>query len=161
MEGSEMEGGEMKGGEMENHLINRNSRSESVVYGCIKNIVTDDLNRHRFHNRDAMQALPSAETWCLVNREMFSLHDPGVADFSLNTEVVHFGASYQGVEHEWRCWLEQFESLLRKMYWVSATVHLETEMSGLHSFVFATDGAGHQPDQSDIQIRCEWVRDLG
>ena len=32
MEGSEMEGGEMKGGEMENHLINRNSRSESVVY---------------------------------------------------------------------------------------------------------------------------------
>ena len=86
-----MEGSEMKGGEMENHLINRNSRSESVVYSWIKNIVTDDLNRHRFHNRDAMQALPSAETWSLVNREMFSLHDPGVADFSLNTEVVHFG----------------------------------------------------------------------
>jgi hypothetical protein len=34
-------------------------------------------------------------------------------------------------------------------------------MSGLHSFVFATDGEGHEPNQSDIQIRCEWVKDAG
>jgi hypothetical protein len=44
---------------------------------------------------------------------------------------------------------------------VSATVHLETEMSGVHSFVFATNGMGHKPNQSDIQIRCEWVKEAG
>jgi hypothetical protein len=45
------------------------------------------------------------------------------------------------------------------MYWVSATVHLETEMSGLHSFVFATDEFCHEPERSDIKIRCEWVKE--
>jgi hypothetical protein len=92
---------------------------------------------------------------------MFSVPEQQATDASLMTEVMHFGASYQGVEHEWNYWLEQFESLLRKMYWVSATVHLETEMSGLHSFVFETDGVAHEPNQSDIQIRCEWVKDAG
>ena len=139
--------------------MNTDVRSESVVYGCIKNITSEELSQQRRSNRDAMQALPSAETWSLVNREMFSLTEPGAADLSLATEVVHFGASYSGVEHEWNYWLEQFESLLRNMYWVSATVHLETEMSGLHSFVFATDGLCHEPQRSDIQIRCEWVKE--
>ncbi len=141
--------------------MNTDVRSESVVYGCIKNIVVDEVACHRRHNRDAMQQLPSAESWSLVNREMFSVPQQRAIDASLMTEVMHFGASYQGVEHEWNYWLEQFESLLRKMYWVSATVHLETEMSGLHSFVFATDGEGHKPERSDIQIRCEWVKDAG
>lgn len=141
--------------------MNTDIRSESVVYGCIKNIAVDEVVYHRRHNRDAMDQLPSAESWSLVNREMFSVPEQQATDVSLMTEVMHFGASYQGVEHEWNYWLEQFESLLRKMYWVSATVHLETEMSGLHSFVFATDGEGHKPDQSDIQIRCEWVKDAG
>ena len=141
--------------------MNTDVRSESVVYGCIKNIAADEVAYHRRHNRDAMEQLPSAESWSLVNREMFSVPEQQATDASLMTEVMHFGASYQGVEHEWNYWLEQFESLLRKMYWVSATVHLETEMSGLHSFVFATDGAAHEPNQSDIQIRCEWVKDAG
>ena len=137
--------------------MNSDVRSESVVYGCIKNIVVDETGRD--HNRNAMQQLPSAESWSLVNREMFSLPGQQPMDTDMMTEVVHFGASYQGVEHEWNYWLEQFESLLRKMYWVSATVHLETEMSGLHSFVFATDGEAHRPEQSDIRIRCEWVKE--
>ena len=139
--------------------MNSDVRSESVVYGCIKNIVVDETGRD--HNRNAMQQLPSAESWSLINREMFSLPGQQPMDTEMMTEVVHFGASYQGVEHEWNIWLEQFESLLRKMYWVSATVHLETEMSGLHSFVFATDGEAHRPEQSDIQIRCEWVKETG
>lgn len=135
--------------------------SESVVYGCIKDVTYDDVAEHRQVNRQAMLDLPAAETWSLVNREMFSIPDAVAVDASLHTEVVHFGASYQAVEHEWKYWLEQFEQLLRKMYWVSATVHLETEMSGVHAFVFETQGEAHEPDGSDIQIRCEWVKDAG
>jgi len=108
-----------------------------------------------------MLELPSAESWTLVNREMFSLPENTMTDISLSTEVMHFGASYKGVEHEWKYWLEQFENLLRKMYWVSATVHLETEMSGLHSFVFETSDAAHVPNQSNINIRCEWLKEVG
>ena len=141
--------------------MNSDVRGESVVYGVIKNIADQDVAQHRHHNRRAMEQLPSAESWSLVNREMFSLPEQQSIDLSLATEVMHFGASYIGVEHEWKYWLEQFEWLLRKMYWVSATVHLETEMSGVHSFVFATNGMGHKPNQSDIQIRCEWVKEAG
>ena len=141
--------------------MNSDVRGESVVYGVIKNIADQDVAQHRHHNRRAMEQLPSAESWSLVNREMFSLPEQQSIDLSLATEVMHFGASYIGVEPEWKYWLEQFEGLLRKMYWVSATVHLETEMSGVHSFVFATNGMGHKPNQSDIQIRCEWVKEAG
>jgi len=91
---------------------------------------------------------------------MFAVPDKHCGDLELSTDVMHFGASYRGVEHEWQYWLEQFEKLLRKMYWVSATVHLETELSGLHSFVFETDGAAHRPNESAINIRCEWARDI-
>ena len=141
--------------------MNSDVRGESVVYGVIKNIAEQDVAQHRHHNRRAMEQLPSAESWSLVNREMFSLPEQQSIDLSLATEVMHFGASYIGVEHEWKYCLEQFEGLLRKMYWVSATVHLETEMSGVHSFVFATNGMGRKPNQSDIQIRCEWVKEAG
>ena len=140
--------------------MDRDYQAESVVYGCIKNIALQDNNEHRRNNQAAMQNLPSAESWSLLNREMFAVPDKPWGDLDLSTDVMHFGASYQGVEHEWQYWLEQFESLLRKMYWVSATVHLETEMSGLHSFVFATDGVAHRPNESAINIRCVWARDI-
>lgn len=136
-------------------------QSESVVYGCITDVALVDISEHRRSNREAMLELPSAESWTLVNREMFSLPEKTTTDINLSTEVMHFGASYQGVEHEWKYWLEQFENLLRKMYWVSATVHLETEMSGLHSFVFETSDAAHVPNQSNINIRCEWLKEVG
>ena len=140
--------------------MDRDYQSESVVYGCIKNIALLDNAEHRRNNREAMLGLPSADSWSLLNREMFALPERGSGDLELSTEVMHFGASYQGVEHEWQYWLQQFENLLRKMYWVSATVHLETELSGLHSFVFETDGGAHRPDQSAINIRCEWAREI-
>ena len=91
---------------------------------------------------------------------MFALPERQCANLHLTTDVMHFGASYQGAEHEWKYWLEQFENLLRKMYWVSAIVHLETEFSGLHSFIYEVDGAHHFPNQSNIKLRCEWAREL-
>ena len=107
-----------------------------------------------------MLALPSVESWTLVKREIFVLPVSVTENINLSTEVMHFGASYHGVEHEWKYWLEQFEKLLRKMYWVSATVHLETELSGLHSFIYEVDGVSHIPNQSGIKLRCEWAREL-
>ena len=40
--------------------MNKDVRSESVVYGCIKYIASEELIQQRRSNRDAMQALPSA-----------------------------------------------------------------------------------------------------
>ncbi len=75
------------------------------------------------------------------------------------TEVLHFGASYQGIEYEWQHWLSQFESLLAKMYWVSVVVHLETELSGVHSFCWESTGDYHHPGAAVTNVRCEWVHE--
>ena len=134
--------------------------AESIVYGCIKDSVYDGDARDRvITNRSAMSTLPSAEHWPLLSRDMFSSSDQFLVLNEPHTEVFHFGASYQSVEHEWQLWMEKFESLLAQMFWVSAIVHLETEASGLHSFQWDSDSAFHSPGSGDIQVRCEWSRE--
>lgn len=134
-------------------------QEESVVYGCIKDAVYEqDVAARVQVNRSALETLPAAEDWPLLCREMFAT-TRHATDIDLHTEVVHFGASYNGIEYEWQLWLEQFEGLLQKMYWVSVSVQLETEMSGTHSFTWYTTDEFHQPGSSDIQLRCEWLHD--
>jgi len=126
---------------------------ESIVYGCIKGMLPsgddDLLRRTRGVNRDVMQMLPRADDWSFLCREMFSSH----------TEVMHFGASYAGVEYEWDAWLAEFESMLRRMYWVSATVHLETELSGVHTFTWESRRSFHEPGSSEIYVRSSWQQE--
>lgn len=104
-------------------------------------------------------SLPPAESWPVLAREMFSPPQQTASDITFHTEVTHFGASYQGIEYEWQLWTRQFEELLKKMYWVSASVHLETEDNGVHSFLWETDGDYHVPGSSAINIRCEWTHE--
>jgi len=130
---------------------------ESIVYGCIKDSLPLQAEAERIRiNREAMLSLPSADEWPFLSREMFSI-PPATASYThYQTEVLHFGASYKAVEYEWDQWVEQFEQLLKKMYWVSATVHLETELSGTHTFVWEADGTGHKPGSGNMSVRCEW-----
>jgi len=129
---------------------------ESIVYGCIKDIpdTTNYAERMRI-NREAMLSLPKAEEWPFICQEMFSIPENNALN-NYQTEVMHFGASYKAVEHEWDQWIAQFESLLSKMYWVSATVHLETELSGTHTFTWKTHGNCHIPGADQVQVKCEW-----
>ena len=133
---------------------------ESIVYGCIKDAAyTHDEYQHRDINRQALLALPPATEWPLISREMFSIPKlkPGAGYYQ--TDVLHFGASYKAIEYEWEQWIVEFEALLRNMYWVSATVHLETELSGTHTFTWNSLTDSHQPGSQDIQIHCEWSQE--
>ncbi|GLS27515.1 hypothetical protein [Marinibactrum halimedae] len=133
---------------------------ESIVYGCIKDSVALMGNRERrMVNRNAMMALPKADEWPYLAQEMFSIPTVEQVFPNYQTEVIHFGASYKGVEYEWDQWLAQFEKLLSSMFWVSATVHLETLLSGTHTFTWETSDSFHTPGSSDIQVHCEWSRE--
>ena len=130
---------------------------ESIVYGCIKDasyLEVDSARRRA--NRQAMLSLPSADDWPFLCQEMFSIPHVEVNRSNYMTEVMHFGASYRAVEYEWDQWIEKFEQLLSQMYWVSATVHLETELSGTHTFTWESRGNCHVPHSGDMQVRCEW-----
>lgn len=130
---------------------------ESIVYGCIKDIPENTQQSERLSiNRAAMLSLPTADEWPFICQEMFSIPQNDVLNNNYQTEVMHFGASYKAVEHEWDQWIAQFEALLSKMYWVSATVHLETELSGTHTFTWEANGNSHVPGSGKIQVRCEW-----
>ena len=136
---------------------------ESVVYGCIKDTFfygeEREIELHRDTNRGVMEELPRAEDWPLISREMFAMPAPALAVDDSQTDVVHFGSSYKAVEHEWEQWLGKFEQMLKRMYWVSATVHLETELSGKHTFSWESTGAGHNPSDSELKMVCEWERE--
>ena len=147
---------------------------ESVVYGCIKDAFGRSGEQSRREaNRFAMLKLPRAEDWSYLSQEMFAL--PGteqerILDFndsgfhsagdSYQTEVIHFGASYQAIEYEWKAWLGAFEKLLNDMYWVSAIVHLETELSGVHTFTWEATSNEHSPGMPLDPSSRQWTHEL-
>lgn len=136
---------------------------ESIVYGVIRHLPS---THHEFgvkeqpHNWSVIQNLPLGfdDEYALLKREMFSVSGDDVFSGAYHTRLIHFAASYRAVEYEWENWLKQFEELLKSMYWVSATVHLETELSGKHTFHWHMD-QGHVPSMEDLRMVCEWERE--
>lgn len=135
---------------------------ESIVYGCIKDTRADLLEGDRVKaNRSAMLSLPRADDWPFLCQEMFAIPHLQLNQGNYQTEVMHFGASYKAVEYEWEQWVASFEALLSQMYWVSATVHLETELSGTHTFTWESNGNCHIPGSGDMRVSCEWSHEGG
>lgn len=136
---------------------------ESVVYGCITDTLYSsnggDAELHRDNNRKVLMSLPSVEGWPLLSREMFSMPVQLTDLDEVQTDVMHFGSSYKAVEYEWEQWISRFEEVLKSMYWVSATVHLETELNGRHTFTWEAEESYHEPNDEPLSARCEWSRE--
>jgi len=133
---------------------------ESIVYGCIKDAIHfyDNSERRRV-NRLAMLSLPKADEWPYLCQEMFSIPRLENSGEHYQTEVIHFGASYRAIEYEWAQWLEKFEALLNQMYWVSAVVHLETELTGTHTFTWDSRADSHTPGAGIHTVSCGWTQE--
>lgn len=131
---------------------------ESIVYGCIMDqpgVGADREARYRM-NLEAIRSLPEDEGFPLLAREMFGSSGRDLFGGTYHTQVIHFGASYRAVEYEWEQWLTRFEGLLARMNWVSAVVHLQTELSGNHTFVYEPAGGEYRPGDGPLRVRCEW-----
>ena len=137
--------------------------SESIVYGCIRDWPSEQADERclrRDTNRQVLASLPSGEAWPFLGREMFSYCETA-GEGLYQTQVIHFGASYRALEYEWPLWVEQFETLLKRLYWASAVVHLETELKGCHTFRWETERGFHSPQDGDLRVRCVWERESG
>ena len=143
-------------------MVRQSMDQESIVYGCIKDQPGDEAERdHRYHaNATAIAALPEDDGFPLLAREMFGSSGRDPFSGTYHTQVIHFGASCRAVEYEWEQWLARFEALLAKMYWISATVHLQTELSGNHTFIYQPKGGIHRPGDGPLAVRCEWEHDI-
>lgn len=136
---------------------------ETIVYGIIKDVASSDARfqqKSRLINCDALLDLSDADTFPYLTASMFSIPEEDLEHGTYQTQVIHFAASYQAVEYHWEQWMSKFEALLKKMYWVSATVHLETELSGKHTFFWESAGAYHSPSD-ELTVSCEWEQELG
>lgn len=139
------------------------SDSESIVYGCIRDFPADnplESRMRRAHNRVVLDSLPGDHSWTFLGRTMFSSCEQ-LGSGIYQTQVIHFGASYQTVEYEWSLWVAEFEALLKRLYWASAVVHLETELNGRHTFRWESDGSSHSPRENPPHVRCAWEREGG
>ncbi len=143
-------------------MVRQSMDQESIVYGCIKDQPGDEADRDRHYraNATAIAALPEDDGFPLLAREMFGSSGRDPFSGTYHTQVIHFGASYRAVEYEWEQWLARFEALLAKMYWSSATVHLQTELSGNHTFIYQPKGGSHRPGDGPLAVRCEWEHDV-
>ncbi|MBB2497141.1 hypothetical protein [Aquipseudomonas ullengensis] len=134
---------------------------ESIVYGCIRDWPSGDREQRllrRDTNRRMLDQLPQGEAWPFLGREMFSFCSAD-GEGLYQTQVIHFGASYRAVEYEWKLWVEEFEALLKRLYWASAVVHLETELNGMHTFRWESESGFHSPQEDDLRMRCVWERE--
>ena len=137
---------------------------ESTVYGYIKKSAESDEQSNYLHhsvNRQAIKSLPSMDYSALIHQEHFSIPHIYHYDEMSTSSVIHFASVCRGVEYEWNTWIAEFETLLQKMYWHQVVVHLETELSGLHTFTWQSDNEVHVPNQSSLEVRCEWQHELG
>jgi hypothetical protein len=135
---------------------------ETIVYGVIKDVATNDTEfqlKTRRVNSQALLALAEMDTFPYLTASMFSIPNEDLQQGVYQTQVIHFAASYQAVEYHWEDWMAKFEALLKRMYWVSAKVHMETELSGNHTFIWESPSDYHDPSD-ELSVRCEWEQEL-
>ena len=113
----------------------------SIVYGNIIGATwkTEDYHKLQQLNKEILSTLPDTDTFPWIHRNMFHCQDPNNIEGTYRDQVIVFGASYKSVEYEWTEWLDKFESILKLLYWTSATIHLDTELVGTHTYEWLID----------------------
>ncbi len=108
---------------------------QTLVYGAIE-VFPSGPNRPDADARteSALKALPEADDWPFLIRSMFSVTASDQVSVAYCYRVIHFGASLKTVEWEWEEWLVKFERLLSLLDGLTATVHLQSELVGDHSY---------------------------
>ena len=80
--------------------------------------------------------------------------------------VIGFSRIYKNIEHSWKDWVIEFESIIRLMKWDSVNIFLETEMFGTHQYMWMNKyyPNGSKRDNSyELFEKDEWylVKDSG
>jgi hypothetical protein len=117
---------------------------QGTIYGCIfaglpLGRPVPDYIRALEINQAAIQALPDKVDWdkgIYLTRDTFCVpmaestidnnYHPKTPFYRL--QMIHFGASFNHLDLYWGDWLEQFEILLRQMFWFEAYVHMTAEI---------------------------------
>lgn len=105
---------------------------EAILYGCIVGASWHAGERFTWThdlNRKALATVPEDDDWPWVVRGIFALPS-AYPQGCYRRQIIHFGLSLKDDPYDpgrWDVWLGKFESVLRRLYWLSATVHMSTD----------------------------------
>ena len=112
-------------------------------------------------NRDALATVPEDDGWPWVVRGIFALPAP-YPEGTDRRQVIHFGLSMKDDPIDpgiWDVWLGKFEAVLRRLYWWSALVRIESEFGPPRVFEWLrTEAARDKLDDDPPQPVTDWVR---
>lgn len=151
-----------------------------VIYGAIHSMLSRDRQAYQ-HNHSVLDRLPITDEWPWLTRSMFSAaseYPVGVYE----QEIIHFGLTMKddpatrdpgpltsppilGWRYDGRhCvneWVLKFEELLRNLYWLSVSLHIDTDFEP-HSVVsyLPTDEAFEGMLANPRRCPAEWKRTI-
>lgn len=110
---------------------------ETIIYGFIEGATWKPPEYRRFQeaNLDVLGALPETDEFPPITRGMFSC-TPLESPCTFRAQVIHFGGSMNGLNFDAVPeWILKFESVLSRLYWFEATVHVWTDyIDGAYQF---------------------------
>lgn len=99
---------------------------EATLFGCILGGYADDMQEQ--HNAQIIASLPQTvdfEAGIFLSSSIFKVPSRYPVTLFYRTQVIHFALSYNHLETHWKGWLQQFEDLLRRLYFSEAYLYLE------------------------------------
>lgn len=138
---------------------------EIIVYGIIEGPpdrkATDERRSLHELNREIIATLvgPEDDDWPWLNRSMFALPGPRPQGTYL-AQVIHFGSSFKDNPYDPTVkdvWISKFEAVLRKLYWVSARVFIDSDFGDRNIEWTPTNDAFLKIYDEDVPIS-DWER---
>lgn len=110
---------------------------QTIVHGYIEGSTFNSSEYRKLQelNIEVIDDLPEHDNYPFFCKSMFSIPGQKPSEGTYKSQIIHFGCSIKGLEFgDEVLWVKKFETLLKKMYWFSALVYIETEMDGEYKY---------------------------
>jgi hypothetical protein len=117
---------------------------ETIVYGFIGipgSIYSgSNYQEMQIRNQQILDHLPETDAYPCLTKSMFSITGADYLQGTFRLRIIHFGGSLKYLEGEdIPLWIAKLESLLKKLFWLDAVVHIQTEISGHYVYQYTAD----------------------
>ena len=112
---------------------------QTIIYGYIEGRVwrKEDYRKYQARNIEIVSKLPDEDADPHFVNGIFASKMPNenTKQGTFKTHILHFGVSLKTRGLDQRdIWIAKFEELLRRLYWGTAIVHIDTEIYGSYKY---------------------------
>jgi hypothetical protein len=119
---------------------------------ALKEVLAKDIRKH---NSLIVESFPFDEEWPFLKRQMFHQIPDGHL-LNYKKPMIIFGGSFKSICYEWHEWLPKFEKLIRKLYWESIVITMDSEVVGERKFIWTPPDDWITNMQTKLEPLVEW-----